>query len=72
MNKCEEEDCAVLLEKRCSDCFLQQLEALAVMVRENFAIKVVGNLKEILVDTLFKGLGFHILSGNVIQNVFST
>lgn len=70
-NKYEEEDCAVLLEKMCSDCFQQQLEAFAVMVRENFAIKVVRNWKVILIDTHFMGLDFHILSSNVIQNVFS-
>lgn len=57
-------------EENC--CFTQQLEAFAVMVKEGFAIKVVRNWKDILVDTLFKGPNFHILSGNMIQNVFST
>lgn len=68
----EEEDYAVFLEERRSGCGTQQLEAFAVMVKEGFAVKVVRNWKDILVDTLFKGPNFHILSGNMIQNVFST
>lgn len=42
------------------------------MVKEGFAIEVERNWKDILVDRLFKGPNFHILSGNVIQNVFDT
>lgn len=68
----EEEDCAVFLEERCSGCCIQQLEAFAVMVKEGFAVKVVRNWKDILVGTHFKGPNIHILSGNMIQNVFST
>lgn len=42
------------------------------MVKENFTIKVERNWKDISVDRLFKGPNFHILSGNMIQNVFDT
>lgn len=68
----EEEDCAVFLEKRCSACFKQQQEAFAATVKEGFAIKVARNWKGILVDALFKWPNFHILSGNIMKNVFST
>lgn len=45
----------VLLRKKCSDCFQQELEAFAVMVREEFAIKVIRNWKVILVEILSRG-----------------
>lgn len=68
----EEEYCAVFLEEKSSGCFTQHLEASAVMVKEGFAVKGVRNQKGILVDTLFKRPNFHILSGNMFHNVFST
>lgn len=68
----EEEYCAVFLEEKSPGCFTQHLEASAVMVKEGFAIKGVRNQKDILVDTLFKRPNFHILSGNMFHNVFST
>lgn len=60
-----------LFEERCSGYFTQQLEALAAMVEEDFAVKVVRTWKDILVDTIFKGVKFHILSGKMTYNIFS-